>query len=166
VASEDSLRRLSLLEERLLIDDLYARYAEVINDDRLEEWPDLFVEDCQYRLIPRENHERGLPLAIIRAESRGMLHDRVAAIRNAMFYAPHYWRHFISGVRIVDSTPAALRARANYCIVRTLENRPSELFQAGRYEDVIVRHDGGLLFKEKLCIYDSVLIPNSLVYPV
>jgi 3-phenylpropionate/cinnamic acid dioxygenase small subunit len=166
VTAGEAERRLALLEERLQVDDLYARYAEIINDGRLDEWPDLFVEDCQYRVIPRENHERGLPLAIIRAESRGMLHDRITAIRNAMFYAPHYWRHLITGIRVTEANPAALKARANYCIIRTLEDRPSEVFQTGRYEDVIVRHDGRLLFKEKLCIYDSLLVPNSLVYPV
>ena len=32
--------------------------------------------------------------------------------------------------------------------------------------DRIVRQEGRLLFAEKLCVYDSVVIPNSLIYPV
>jgi len=30
----------------------------------------------------------------------------------------------------------------------------------------LVREDGRLKFKEKLCIFDSVLIPASLIYPI
>ncbi|WP_312963886.1 nuclear transport factor 2 family protein [Stutzerimonas nitrititolerans] len=37
------------------VQELIARHAELIDDDRLEEWPDLFVEDCVYKVIPREN---------------------------------------------------------------------------------------------------------------
>ncbi|HUA53338.1 MAG TPA: aromatic-ring-hydroxylating dioxygenase subunit beta [Candidatus Sulfotelmatobacter sp.] len=154
------------LEERFEVIDLYARYAETINDGRLDEWPAFFTEDCRYRVQARENAERDLPLATIRAESRFMLEDRVAAIRNAMLYVPHYWLHMISAVRITAASDAAIEVRANYCIIRTMQDRLSELFQVGRYQDRLVRQGGRLLFQEKLCVYDSLLIPNSLVYPV
>jgi 3-phenylpropionate/cinnamic acid dioxygenase small subunit len=154
------------LEERFEVLDLYTSYAETLNDGRLEAWPAFFTEDCRYLVQARENAERDLPLATIRAESRGMLEDRVAAIRTSMLYVPHYWRHMISGVRIVDVGTDTIDVRANYCIIRTMQDRLSELFQVGRYQDRLVRQDGRLLFREKLCIYDSLLIPNSLVYPV
>jgi hypothetical protein len=47
-----------------------------------------------------------------------------------------------------------------------MPDRLSELFQVGQYRDRLVRSTDRLLFKEKICIYDSVLIPNSLVFPV
>jgi 3-phenylpropionate/cinnamic acid dioxygenase small subunit len=158
--------RVLSLEERFEVNDLYTTYAETLNDGRLEEWPGFFTEDCRYQILSRENAERNLPLAIIRAESRGMLEDRVAAIRNAMLFVPHYWLHLISGVRITGVTGDVIEVRANYCIVRTLQDRLSELFQVGRYRDRLVRQGGRLLFLEKTCIYDSLMIPNSLVYPV
>jgi salicylate 5-hydroxylase small subunit len=154
------------LEERFEVIDLYTAYAEAINDGQLEAWPSFFTDDCRYRVQARENAERGLPLAAFRAESRGMLEDRVAAIRNAMLYVPHYWLHMISGVRIIGVGSDAIDVRANYCIIRTIQDRLSELFQVGRYQDRVVRQGGRLLFQEKLCIYDSLLIPNSLIYPV
>ncbi len=95
-----------------------------------------------------------------------MLADRVVSIRKAMLFAPHYWLHLISGVHIVSATSEGIEVRANYCVVRTMENRPSDLFQVGRYRDRIVRDGEGLRFSEKICIYDSALIPNSLVYPI
>ncbi len=95
-----------------------------------------------------------------------MLEDRVVSIRKAMLYVPHYWLHLISGVRVTGVTEDAIEVRANYCIIRTMQDRLSELFQVGRYQDRLVRRGGQLLFAKKACIYDSVLIPNSLVYPV
>lgn len=154
------------LETRFEVYDLYTTYAEAINDGRLEDWPAFFTEDCQYQVMSRENAERNLPLAVIRAESRGMLEDRVVSIRKAMLYVPHYWLHLISGVRVTGVTEDAIEVRANYCIIRTMQDRLSELFQVGRYQDRLVRRGGQLLFAKKACIYDSVLIPNSLVYPV
>ena len=63
-------------------------------------------------------------------------------------------------------TGDVIEVRANYCIVRTLQDRLSGLFQVGSYRDRLVRQGGRLLFLEKTCIYDSLMIPNSLVYPV
>ena len=39
---------------RLGVHELLAEYAERIDDDRLEEWPDLFTEQCRY-LVRRPN---------------------------------------------------------------------------------------------------------------
>ncbi len=39
---------------RLGVHELIAAYAECIDEDRLEEWPDLFVEDCRYLIISRD----------------------------------------------------------------------------------------------------------------
>ncbi len=37
---------------------------------------------------------------------------------------------------------------------------------AGKYIDLLVRTPEGLRFQEKICVFDSVLVPNSLIYPV
>ena len=66
---------------RLAVGDLNAAYADCIDDDRLEEWPDFFVEDCRYLITSRESHAAGLRHGVIYCASRGMLADRVMAIR-------------------------------------------------------------------------------------
>ena len=45
--------------------------------------------------MPRENHERGLPLATLSFESKGMLKDRVYGIRETLFHDPYYQRHVV-----------------------------------------------------------------------
>jgi salicylate 5-hydroxylase small subunit len=40
------------------------------------------------------------------------------------------------------------------------------VFNCGRYFDRIVREGGALKFREKLAVFDSELIPNSIIYPI
>lgn len=148
---------------RFEIADLYADYAHALDDRRYDDWVDLFADDCRYVVQPRENHEAGLPLAIIRLESKGMLRDRVYGITQTLYHAPYYQRHLVTGIR---ATADPLRATANYLVVRTMVDQPSELFNAGRYDDALVHEGGRLRFASKHCIFDSELVPNSMVYPV
>ena len=65
------------------IEELNARYMRAIDDDRLEEWPDFFADDCLYRVTSATNHRDGLEASIVFANSKGMLRDRVSALRQA-----------------------------------------------------------------------------------
>jgi salicylate 5-hydroxylase small subunit len=153
------------LEDRLRIDELYARYAACLDDGRFAEWPDFFTDECTYRVVPRENYDRGLPLATLSFESKGMLRDRVYAITETLFHEPYYQRHIISGILAVPED-GGFRVRANYLVIRTKAGSLSEVYSAGRSLDLIVDDAGTLRFREKLCIFDSELIPNSLIYPL
>ena len=44
---------------RQLISDLIIEYAHAIDDDRLESWADFFTDECSYRIINRENYDKG-----------------------------------------------------------------------------------------------------------
>jgi salicylate 5-hydroxylase small subunit len=153
------------LAERVRVEELYARYAACLDDGRFEEWPDFFVDDCTYRVVPRENDERGLPLATLAFESKGMLRDRVYGITQTLYHEPYYQRHLVSGLLIAREGDA-LRTRANYAVIRTKPGTPSEVYSVGRYRDLIVDDAGTLRFREKTAVFDSELIPNSLIYPL
>ena len=146
--------------------DLHARYAAAADSGDWEAWCELFTDDCIYRLVPRENHERGLPLATLAFTSKGMLKDRAYAIRETLFHDPYYQRHVIGLPRLLDEQPGVLRAEANYAVFRTKLNGLSTVFNVGRYLDTVVSTDGGLRFAEKLVIYDSEMIPNSIIHPI
>ena len=47
--------------------DLLAEYGMALDQDRLDDWAALFTDDCDYRIISRENEEQGLPNKIGRA---------------------------------------------------------------------------------------------------
>lgn len=151
---------------RLEIEDLYAAYAACLDEQRYDEWPEFFTEDCSYRLVPRENEIHGLPLATMGFESKGMLKDRVFAVTETLFHQPYYQRHIISGLRIVGDDEDGIRTEANYLVLRTQRNEFSEVFNTGRYLDRLVRTPDGLRFAEKRCVFDSEMIPNSIIYPI
>ena len=153
-------------ELRLELEDLYADYTACLDEERFEDWPQFFTDPCLYKIVPRENFERGLPLATWLCESKGYLVDRVTAIRKTAVYAPRYVRRLVSGIRVLGWTDAVLEVRASYLALETLQDELTRVFNAGQYRDKLVVEDGRLKFREKLCIFDSILVPNSLIYPL
>lgn len=151
---------------RAEIQDLYAEYASCLNEPRFEEWPELFCETGQYKLVPRENHTAGLGLATIALSSRAMMKDRIYGASNTLFHAPYYQRHIISLPRLRLEEDGSVRATTNYVVFRTKYDAMTDILNAGVYHDHIVRENGALRFAEKLCVYDSELIPNSIIYPI
>jgi 3-phenylpropionate/cinnamic acid dioxygenase small subunit len=154
------------LELRARLVDLYCAYDDALNDGDLERWPTMFTEACVYKVLPRENHERGLPVAVMYCESRAMLEDRVVALRQTAVYAPRVVTRITSGVCLRAIAEDGLRLTANFALFQTMPNQPSALFLCGRTHDRVVEDAGTLRFAERLCVYDSTIIPTSLVYPI
>ena len=154
------------LELRLRLDELYADYVACLDDEEFERWPDFFTDECSYKIVPRENYDGGLPIATMLCESRGMLKDRVVAVRETSTYAPRYMRHIVSNLWIKGRRGDVLDVQTNYVVFETLIDQFTRVFQTGRYVDQIVVDDRQFKFREKLCVFDSVLVPNSLVFPI
>jgi salicylate 5-hydroxylase small subunit len=156
----------------LLFDDyqsiarLYADYAQAVDSGNWDLWPEFFIEDCVYKLIPRENYERGFPLATLFFESKGMLKDRAYGIRETLFHDPYYQRHVVGAPLVHKADGDRFEAEANYAVFRTKLSQESTVFNVGRYLDVIVRTKEGLKFESRVCVYDSEMIPNSIIYPI
>jgi 3-phenylpropionate/cinnamic acid dioxygenase small subunit len=157
---------MSARDLRLELEALYADYVACLDEERFEEWPEFFTDDALYRIIPRENFARGLPIATWHCESKGYLQDRVVAIRQTAVYAPRYIRRLVSNIRILGWQDGRLAVRANYAAFETLRDELTRVFSVGRCHDTLVVADDRLKFQEKLIIFDSELIPNSLVYPL
>lgn len=145
---------------------LYARYAAALSAGDWDAWPDFFVEDCLYKLIPRENHERGFPLATLMFESRGMLRDRVYGVRETLFHDPYYQRIVIGPPLLHGAAEDRLECEANYSVFRTKLSELPTVFSVGRYLDTLVRSQDGLKFATKLVVYDNEMIANSIIYPI
>jgi len=154
-------------EDWLALSQLYADYAAAVDSGHWDLWPEFFTDVCSYRLQPRENHERGFPLATLSFESKGMLKDRVYGIKETLFHDPYYQRHVVGApiVRNVGSD-GRIHSEANYAVFRTRLSKESTVFNVGRTIDEIVRTPQGLKFASRLVVYDSEMIPNSLIYPI
>jgi anthranilate 1,2-dioxygenase small subunit len=152
------------------VEELLAAYAQCLDADKLEEWPDFFTDPCLYQVIPRENDAQGLPIALIYCDSRGMLRDRVVAHRQANIYGPHAYRHLISNIRMNERADGAVTVHATYAVLRTLLDPvrygSTEVYSAGEYRDVLVWVDGQLKVREKTVVVDTCRIDSLLVTPL
>ena len=148
------------------LNQLYADYASALSAGQWDLWPEFFTEECTYRLQPRENFDRGFPLATLSFESKGMLKDRVYGIRETLFHDPYYQRLVVGAPVVRKSETGRFECEANYAVFRTKLSELSSVFNVGRYIDVVVRTGQGLKFSSRLVIYDSEMIPNSVIYPI
>jgi salicylate 5-hydroxylase small subunit len=144
----------------------YARYAAALDQGDWDAWPEFFIDECIYKVVPRENYDHGLPLAVMDFESKGMLKDRVYGIKETLFYDPYYQRHIV-GLPLVHAVRGNLiEAEANYVVLRIKTEQIGDVYQVGRYLDRIRQTSRGLRLESRLCVYDSEMISNSLIYPI
>lgn len=153
-------------ETHLALSQLYTDYALAVDSGNWKLWPEFFTEQCVYKLQPRENHERGFPLCTLSFTSKGMLKDRVYGIQETLFHDPYYQRHVVGAPIVRKVVEGRIQAEANYAVFRTKLDGASTVFNVGRYIDTIVQTPEGLKFAERLCVYDSEMIPNSIIYPI
>ena len=145
---------------------LQADYAAALDAGDWDRWPDFFVEECTYKIQPRENFERGLPLATMAFESRGMLKDRVYGIKETLFHDPYYQRHVLGPTRVLRAEEGRYETETSYAVFRTKLDEYSTVFNVGRYLDVIRATTDGLRFESRICVFDSEMIANSIIYPI
>ena len=151
---------------QLEVDQFNARHAAVLDERRFEEWPEFFLPEGRYKVQARENFDRGLPLALIALESRGMMKDRVYGVTQTIYHGPYYTRHVVSPARMLGEENGRIRAQAHYAVFRTRPGDASEVYNVGRYIDEIVRTPDGLKLASRTCVYDSEMVLNSLIYPI
>ena len=150
----------------LSVQQLHADYASAVDSGHWNLWPEFFTEECVYKLQSRENHERGFPLATLFFTSKGMLKDRVYGITETLYHDPYYQRHVVGAPVIRKLDEGKIHSEANYAVFRTKYDKESTVFNVGRYLDTIVQTPQGFKFAERLCIFDSEMIPNSIIYPI
>ncbi len=151
---------------RLRIETLFADYVHCIDDDALEQWPEFFTKDGIYRINSRENLALGMPVSLVYCEGRGMMGDRISALRTANIYEPHTYNHSISALKILSVATDGIRTQSNFAVFRTMSDGAMSLFNCGRYMDRIVEENGALKFAERLVVLESRRIDTLLVIPV
>jgi 3-phenylpropionate/cinnamic acid dioxygenase small subunit len=153
-------------ELRLDVQEFYFRYAECLDGGRLQQWPEFFADGCIYRVGTRRGLRMGGEEDLVSLSGKTALRDRISAIGQSEDFEPHQQRHFISNFRIQSAGEEELRVQANFQVLRTFPERKTEAFLCGYYLDKIAVAGRRLNFREKLCVFDSEIPPDSLVYPV
>jgi anthranilate 1,2-dioxygenase small subunit len=161
--------------ERRFLTDVAQRVVDcagAVDDDRLEDWPEHFTEDCVYRIQTREAQSKGWPIGLIHCEGRAMLRDRVLAIRHGNVFDPHTYRHVVSAPRFAPGeagTGPKLASRhvlSSFNVTRVMRTGESTLFAVGTYDDTFEAVDGQWLIRERLVLLDSRNLDTLLVIPI
>jgi anthranilate 1,2-dioxygenase small subunit len=149
---------------QLAVERLHARYAHALDAGKLEEWPQFFAENGRYRIATAESEERGLPLAVLYAEGRAMMRDRIQSLRHANIYEPQRYRHMISAVLLEPVDANVVRSTANFVVVRIMQDGATVLFASGRYVDRINVRE--MQYEERVVICDSRRFDTLLAIPL
>ena len=142
-------------------------YIHCIDDDELEKWPEFFEDVCVYKIIPRENTELNLPIALVYCDNKGMLIDRVVSLRKANVYNLHYDRHIVSNVLVTEGEgDNSWNMKASYIVYQTDLEGESMLFSTGKYDAIVAQNGSGSKFKELIVTVDTYAIPNLISTPL
>lgn len=159
--------RLALTAElRLDVEEFYGRYAECLDGGRLQHWPEFFLDSCLYRVVTRRGLRLGPDDDLMSMNGKTTMRDRITGIGQSEDFEPHLQRHTITNFRIQAAADDELRVQANFQVLRTYPDRRTEFFVSGHYDDRIAVAGSRLTFREKLCVLDSDVPPESLVYPI
>jgi anthranilate 1,2-dioxygenase small subunit len=143
-----------------------AEYARCIDDDRLEEWPSYFHGACVYKITTAANYREGLEAGIVFANSRGMLTDRVSALREANIYERQSYRHIIGQPSILSEDASEVRSETPFLVARILQDGDTDIFATGRYLDLYKLEDGEVKLNERTVVCDSSRIDTLLALPL
>ena len=154
------------IEERIAIEDLFSVYGFYLDDDRLEDWLELFVEDCTYKIMPRENVDLDLPASLMLCENKNMLRDRIVSLREANEYSIHRDKRLISNLRIEKAAHSNFIVAANFLIFQSDSEGAGSLFSFGTYNDKIIFVNDEPKFLNKTVIIDNWSIPHMLSTPL
>ena len=153
-------------ELRLDAHDLIETYGRLIDEDRLEDWVELFVEGCRYEIVSRENREQDLPLSLMLCDNKDMLRDRIFSLREANIYNIHRDCHVIGPIRVVADAAGAIAATASYSLFQSSQEGETRLFSVGRYDMRLVRDGAELRIARQVVVVDTGTILSLLATPI
>jgi 3-phenylpropionate/cinnamic acid dioxygenase small subunit len=151
---------------RLRLAQLNADYARALDDGRMEAWPELFTDPCLYVITTADNHRQGYMAGIVYADSQGMLHDRVAALREANVYERQAYRHVVGLPAVRGEADGLVRVETAFLVVRIMRDGRMDLFATGRYLDALADEDGTLRFRERVVVCDNNRFDTLLAIPL
>lgn len=143
-----------------------AAYIRCIDSGTLESWPEFFTEDCLYKVTTAENERNGFEAGIVYADSKGMLADRILALREANVYEQQRYRHIVGLPSILKQADREAECETPFLVMRIMHDGQTDLFATGVYVDTLRDMGGDLKFSRKLAVCDSSRIDTLLAIPL
>ena len=150
--------------ERILA--LQAAYIRCIDNDALESWPDFFLDECLYKVTTADNEKNGFEAGIIYADTKGMLIDRVAALRKANIYEKQSYRHIVGLPNITSNGAAEAQSETPFLVVRIMHDGQTDIFATGVYRDTYRAAGNDLKIAKRIVVCDSSRIDTLMALPL
>jgi anthranilate 1,2-dioxygenase small subunit len=150
--------------ERILA--LQAAYIRCIDTNALETWPEFFLDRCLYKVTTAENHRLRFEAGIIYADTKGMLIDRVQALRQANIYEQQCYRHILGLPNIVKNGGAEAETETPFLVVRIMHDGQSDVFATGIYLDTVRLAGDDLKFASRVVVCDSSRVDTLMALPL
>lgn len=138
--------------------------ARMLDEFQLQEFIDQFTEDGRYVLIPRENHTRQWPVAII-DDNRDRLVYRKNLIERHWHYEPFRSNRLVSNCTVTRGEGDTLRAVSNFAVFYTTAEGTTRLHMTGVFNDDLLVVGGALRMKKRYAILDTFLPDEAVVLP-
>ena len=150
--------------ERILA--LQAAYIRCIDNNALELWPEFFLDQCLYIVTTAENHRNGFASGMIYADTKGMLIDRIAALRQANIYEKQSYRHILGLPNILKNGGDEAESATPFMVVRIMHDGQSAIFATGLYLDTYRDAGNDLKFAKRLVVCDSSRVDTLMALPL
>jgi anthranilate 1,2-dioxygenase small subunit len=150
--------------ERILA--LQAAYIRCIDNNELEAWPNFFLDRCLYIVTTAENHKQGFEGGIIYADTKGMLIDRIAALREANVYEKQSYRHILGLPSIVKNGADSVETETPFLVTRIMHDGRTDLFATGVYLDSLNAAGNELKFAKRVVVCDSSRVDTLMALPL
>lgn len=154
-------------EQKREIEEFLYREARLLDDNRLEEWLDLFTDDVEY-LIPLREHTQGEvrpaghPVA---KDDKLMLKARITKHRTGFSHVEtprSMTTHFISNVEVEDgSSLDELKVYSSF-LVRQARKLRDEAWWVGRRQDQLRRVNGAWRIARREITLDHTILPRGI----
>lgn len=148
------------------IADFLESYVHALDDGRIDEWSAFFTPDAIYQVTTRENVERGFPIGIVLCEGRGMMNDRIKALKIANIFETHGYRHIVGRPLIEPLSEGRYAVRSSFVAYRIMYTGETDMFATGQYDDVLQSGPEGLRFAQRRVVLDSRAVDTLMVYPL
>lgn len=142
-----------------------SNYAQLLDNKKLNEWTGLFDEDCKYVVTTKQEHNLKRQLHVINCSNKNMLRDRISGIEKAVFYREREQRRLVGSPNITVEKDE-ISGQAPFALYESYGGNSSKIIATGEYR-VLIRVDSNrLVIAELICVVDSPIFPDSLIYPI
>lgn len=147
-------------------EDFLFHEAELLDDWKMTEWAELYLEDAVYEVTSPTAAD---PVGANPAESLFLVADKISRIRGRASrllkksahaeYPRSKTRHIVGNVRVAAGADGATSVRANFAVYRTKEDTTTVYM--GEYRYSLVRDEGAVKVRSKRAILDLNSLYNQ-----